>query len=163
MKNYFFVCLSLFLLSACSSLKKSVFYGGLAGAAIGAAAGNTLSPDPESRIPNTAVWGSLGALAGAAIGYFFHMDDPENRELPSMILPSGEVPLSKDKKINEAIVIPSDSRKYKVETGPLPIHLKGKVKNPYIIEHVIPERVEELKNGKTITIEGHKAWEVSFE
>lgn len=163
MKINSFIYLSVFLLISCSSLKKSVIYGGLAGAAIGAAAGNALSPNPESRMPNTAVWGSLGLLGGAALGYLFHMDDPENRELPSMILPSGEAPSAKDKKLNEAIVIPSDSRKYKVEAGPLPTHLKGKVKNPYIIEHVIPERVEELRNGKTITIEAHKAWEVSFE
>ena len=163
MKSNLFIFLSLFILCSCSSLKKSIIYGGLAGTIIGAAGGNALSPDSESRMPNTVVWGSLGALGGAALGYLFHMDDPENRELPSMILPSGEVPLSRDNKLNEAIVIPSDSKKYKVETGPLPIHLKGKVKNPYIIEHIIPERVEELKNGKTITIEAHKAWEVSFE
>lgn len=163
MKFHPFTYLFLLTLCSCSSMRKSVIYGGLAGAAIGAVAGNSLSPDPESRMPNTAVWGSLGALGGAALGYIFHMDDPENRDLPSMILPSGEIPLSRDKKLNEAIVIPSDSKKYEVEAGPLPDHLKGKVKQPYIIEHVIPERVEELKNGKTITIEAHKAWEVSFE
>lgn len=158
-----FLLILLILLSSCSSLKKSIIYGSLAGAAIGAVAGNTLSPDSESRMPNTAMWGSLGTLGGATLGYIFHMDDPENRDLPSMILPSGEAPLTSDKKLKEALVIPADTKKYKVETGPLPIHLKGKVKNPYIIEHVIPERVEELKNGKTITIEAHKAWEVSFE
>lgn len=163
MKFYPFTFLLLLNLCSCSSMRKSIIYGGLAGAAIGAVAGNALSPDPESRMPNTAVWGSLGALGGAALGYIFHMDDPENRDLPSMILPSGEIPLSRDKKLNEAIVIPTDSKKYEVEAGPLPDHLKGKVKQPYIIEHVIPERVEELKNGKTITIEAHKAWEVSFE
>lgn len=161
-KQYVFLILLIFLFS-CSSLKKSVIYGGIAGGAIGAVAGNALSPDPESRMPNTAVWGSLGALGGAILGYLFHMDDPENQELPSMILPSSEIKVSKDKKISESIVIPSDSKKYEIETGPLPEHLKGKVKKPFIIEHVIPERIEELKNGKTITIETHKAWEVSFE
>ena len=33
-----------------------------------------------------AIWGSVGALLGAGLGYFFFMDDPENREMPSMIL-----------------------------------------------------------------------------
>lgn len=163
MKYHFLIWLSLFFFNSCSSMRKSIVYGGIAGATIGAVAGNALSPDSESRIPNTAVWGSIGVLGGALLGYLFHMDDPENRELPSMILPEGEAPLSRDKKLNEALVIPADSKKYKVETGPLPTHLKGKVKNPFIIEHIIPERVEELKNGKTITIESHKAWEVSFE
>lgn len=163
MKKKLILLITLFTIGSCSSLNKSIIYGGIAGTAIGAVAGNALSPDAESRMPNTAVWGSIGALGGAALGYLFHMDDPDNRDLPSMILPSGEPSPSRDKKLNEAIVIPADSKKYKVETGPLPTHLKGKVKNPYIIEHVIPERVEELKNGKTITIEAHKAWEVSFE
>jgi hypothetical protein len=163
MKSNLFILIFLLGITSCSSLKKSLVYGGLAGAAIGVAGGNALSPDPESRNPNMAVWGSLGLIIGAGLGYLFHMDDPENRELPSMILPSGEKPYSDDQKFNKAIIIPSDSKKYKVESGPLPDHLKNKVKKPYVIEHEIPERIEELKNGKTITIEAHKAWEVSFE
>jgi hypothetical protein len=164
MKSKLFIILSLLIItSSCSSLNKSLIYGGLAGSAIGIAGGHALSPDSESRIPNMAVWGSLGLLAGAGLGYLFHMDDPENRELPSMILPSGERPHSQDGKFNQAIIIPKDSKKYKIESGPLPDHLKNKVKKPFVIEHEIPERIEELKNGKTITIEAHKAWEVSFE
>lgn len=50
-----------------------------------------------------------------------------------------------------------------MESGPLPDYLKDKVKAPVIIEHEIPERVEQLENGKTITVEKHKAWEYSFE
>jgi hypothetical protein len=163
MKLTIIIILSLLGFSSCSSLKKSLIYGGLTGTAIGVAGGNALSPDSESRNPNMVVWGSLGLIIGAGLGYLFHMDDPENRELPSMILPSGQKPYTRDGKFNEAIVIPSDSKKYEVESGPLPEHLKGKVKKPFIIEHIIPERVEELKSGKTITIEAHKAWEVSFE
>ncbi|HXH74376.1 MAG TPA: hypothetical protein VNJ08_05400 [Bacteriovoracaceae bacterium] len=163
MKFQIVLLIILMILTSCSSVKKSLLYGGMAGAAIGVIAGSALSPDPESKAPNMAVWGSLGLLAGAGLGYFFHMDDPENRELPSMILPSGERSTSLKGKLDEAIVFPSESKKFKVETGPLPNHLKDKVKNPYIIEHTIPERVEEMKNGKTITIEAHKAWEVSFE
>lgn len=151
------------LVQSCSTLKKSLLYGGIAGGSIGVIAGNTLSPDSESRIPNMAVWGSLGLISGAALGYLFFADDPENRELPSMIVPNNEKGAISNSKFNEAIVIPTDSKKYEVETGPLPERLKGKVKKPFLIEHEIPERVEELKNGKTITIEAHKAWEVSFE
>lgn len=163
MKHFHLIFLLLLFCQSCSSLKKSLIYGGLAGTAIGATAGNALSPDAESRIPNMAVWGSLGLILGAGLGYFFYTDDPENQELPSMILPNNEKQTLQGGKMNETLVLPSSSKKYEVESGPLPDHLKNKVKRPFIIEHEIPERVEELKNGKTITIESHKAWEVSFE
>jgi len=128
----------------------------------------TMSPNKESLAPNMAVWGSLGALVGAALGYLFFMDDPENRELPSMIA-KGTSPKNKAEffdpinKIEAVTINPNDSKKYKLESGPLPDHLKGKVQTPFIIEHDIPERVEHLENGKAITVEQHKAWEVDYE
>ena len=156
---------SLILLVSCSSLRKSLIYGGLAGSAIGIVGGHSLSPDKESVQPNMAIWGSLGALMGAGLGYLFYTDDPENRELPQMILPQGgNVGANvKRKEFEVPSIKPSDSKKYKLETGPLPEHLKGKVKSPFIIEHEIPETVEQMENGKTITVESHKAWEVSYE
>lgn len=165
MKSKVILLILLGSLASCSTLKKSVFYGGLVGGGIGVAGGAALSPNPESRNPNMAVWGSVGALIGAGLGYFFFQEDPENHELPSMIIPKreGEYKTGRDQKFEKDIVIPKDSKKYKVETGPLPEHLKGKVKKPFIIEHIIPERVEALENGKSITVEQHKAWEVSFE
>lgn len=41
--------------------------------------GASLSPDRESKVPNMAVWGSIGALVGAGLGYIFFTDDPENK------------------------------------------------------------------------------------
>ena len=114
-----------------------------------------------------AVWGSIGALVGATLGYIFFMDDPENRELPTMLqgrdAKKENFDLAPVNRIPPTAITPKDSKKYKLETGPLPDYLKGKVQTPFIIEHEIPERVEKLENGKAITIEGHKAWEVDYE
>ena len=74
--------------TSCSTMRKSVFYGGLSGITLGIVGSATLSPNKESIAPNMAIWGSLGALVGATLGYLFFMEDPENRELPSM-MPAG--------------------------------------------------------------------------
>jgi len=155
--------------TSCSTMKRSVSYGGLSGMSLGLAGSAALSPNKESIAPNMAIWGSLGALIGAGLGYLFFVDDPENRELPSMIhkgnskINRPSYDMAPINNIGTNIGTIKDSKKYKLESGPLPEHLKGKVQSPFIIEHEIPERVERLENGKAITIEKHKAWEVDFE
>ncbi|MGZ3789422.1 MAG: hypothetical protein ACXVLQ_12915 [Bacteriovorax sp.] len=163
---FFSACI--LLTTSCSTMRKSIFYGGLTGIGLGVVGSATLSPNKESIAPNVAVWGSVGALVGAILGYLFFMEDPENRELPSM-MPSGMSSrnraelLSPINQLEAVTITPKDSKKYKLESGPLPAHLKGKVQTPVIIEHEIPERVEHLENGKAITVEQHKAWEVDYE
>jgi len=163
------ICMVLFTTTSCSTMKRSVFYGGLSGMSLGIVGSVTLSPNKESIAPNMAIWGSLGALVGAGLGYLFFVDDPENRDLPSMIQKSSSrvskssYELEPVNKIGANIGTIKDSKKYKLESGPLPEYLKGKVQSPFIIEHEIPERVERLENGKAITIEKHKAWEVDYE
>lgn len=149
------------LSSACSTLKKSLIYGGIAGATIGATAGSALSPDKYSRTGNALIFGGMGALLGAGLGYLFFKDDPENRDLPTMIY---EEDISKSVEgLSPTVIKPEKSSVYRVDSLNLPSNLKDKIQNPSIIEHQIPERSEKLGNGRSVIIEGHKAWEVSFE
>ncbi len=152
----------LFLGSSCASLKKSMVYGGLAGGGIGAFSGSALSPDSYSKTPNALIWGGLGMAAGAALGYFFFKDDPENRELPQMILQENKkIPTTED--FATPVIIPSSAVKYRVMDVPLPEGLKQKVPRPSIIEMTIPERIQKLEDGRTIIIDEHKATEVVYE
>jgi hypothetical protein len=150
------------LISSCSSLKKSMVYGGLSGGAIGAFAGSSLSPDSYSKTPNALIWGGVGLALGSALGYFFFNDDPENRELPQMILKE-EKRMNTSEDFAAPVIIPSSATKYKVNDAPLPEALKGKVPRPSIIEMTIPERIQKLENGRTLVIEEHKATEIVYE
>jgi hypothetical protein len=161
MKNIILLGL-LFISVSCSSLRKSLVYGGLAGGAIGAAAGSSLSPDAYSRTPNALIWGGVGLAAGAALGYFFFKDDPENRELPQMIL-KDEKKIKTSDDFSNPVIIPSSATKYKVKEVELPESLRAKVPKPSIIELTIPERIQKLENGRTLVIESHKATEVVYE
>ena len=162
MKHVFLILILLITLSSCSSLRKSLVYGGIAGGAIGGFAGSSLSPDSYSKTPNTLVWGGVGAVLGAALGYFFFQDDPENRELPSMILKDEPKALNAESFTNPTI-IPLEASRYKVQNSDLPESLRSKVPKPSIIEMTIPESIQKLENGRTLVIEEHKATEIVYE
>lgn len=148
--------------TSCSSLKKSLVYGGLSGGAIGAVAGSSLSPDAYSRAPNAFIWGGLGLVTGAALGYFFFKEDPENRDLPQMILRENKK-MDRSEDYTGPVIIPTSALKYKVQDTDLPPSLKSKIPKPSIIELTIPERIQKLENGRTLVIEEHKATEVIYE
>lgn len=151
-----------FSLTSCTTMRKSLVYGGLAGGAIGAFAGSSLSPDSYSKAPNAVLWGGIGALAGAALGYFFFNDDPENRELPQMIMRDNKK-MRTSEEFSAPMIIPTEASQYKIKSGPIPESLKSKIPKPSIIEMTIPERIQHLDNGRTLVIEEHKATEIVYE
>lgn len=159
-KNILLILLLTFNIS-CSSLKKSVVWGGVSGASIGAVAGSAFSPDKYSRTGNSLIFGGLGALIGAGLGWMFFKDDPENRDLPSMILERGRDNQEEYKEVGTKI-IPKESKIFKVQNLDLPLDLKRRVEAPTVIEHIIPER-EEKTGSKSLIIQEHKAWEVLYE
>ena len=162
MKTRSLLLLTLLAMPSCTTLRKSIVYGGLAGGAIGAFAGSSLSPDTYSKTPNALIWGGLGVLAGSALGYFFFQDDPENRELPQMILKDpNKLQASED--FTAPYIIPTEATRHKLGNGSLPESLRSKVPKPSIIEMTIPERIQTLPNGRTLVIEEHKATEVIYE
>lgn len=160
----FLILMFLFTLSSCSSLKKSMIYSGLSFGAVGGLAGASLSPDKYSKPHNAAIWGGVGAILGAGLAYMFWNDDPENNALKPMIIPGQKIDEG-NLESSKQIVIPEQSSRYKLnDLGvEVPSHIKEKLPKAYVIEHVIPERTEKLNNGKSISIESHKAYEVSFE
>ena len=74
-----------FLMSSCSSLKKTLVYSGAAGALTGGVAGSALSPNKESRQANALIWGLVGAGVAAGAGYLLYKEDPRNYKLKNML------------------------------------------------------------------------------
>lgn len=160
----FFLMSGLIFMSSCSSLKKSMIYSGVTFGAAGAFAGVSLSPDSYSKPHNAVILGGLGVLLGTGLAYYFWKDDPENKDLPSMILPENNLNTENIESAKQ-IIIPKRSSKYHLKDLGLdvPENIKNKLPKAYVIEHVIPERVEKLNDGKSIVVDEHNAYEVSFE
>jgi hypothetical protein len=161
MKVLSLITLLSILTLSCTSLRKSLVYGGISGGAIGGFAGSSLSPDSYSKTPNTLIWGGVGVALGAALGYFFFKEDPENRDLPQMILDDKKMKTSED--FTAPFIVPTKAVQYKIKEGSLPESLRSKIPKPSIIEMTIPERIQKLENGRTLVIEEHKATEIVYE
>lgn len=160
----------LFLCTSCSSLKKSIATGAILGGVTAAGGGAIFSPDPYSRDKNAYMFGVLGALVGAGLGYLFHEEPKKPGYKSPMILDEPvqnhqEVPLfdfSPELKSVKPEVNFKPVKKYEVPQEKLPPELEGKVKKQYIIEYEADARTIDLGN-RTIQISPFKAWEHTYE
>lgn len=166
-----FKCLLLlFLLTSCSSLKRTLVTSAATGAVIGGAGGAVFSPDEQSRDKNAYLFGLLGAAAAAGVGYLLYDDPNKKKAQPPMILDEGiqnhkEVPLfdfSPELKDIRPEVTFKPVKKYEVPMVKLPKELEGKVKKQYIIEYEAQARTINIGN-RTIEISPFKALEHVYE
>lgn len=164
MKNLILL-ISICSLAGCSSLKKSLAYGGLVGGVLGGFAGAELSPNKESKMANALVFGTTGIVAGAALAYYFRADDPDNREMDQMILEDKKELSHFNEAKNEKIkVIPAKTtNEIKVVGDLVPEELREVVKKQVIREHILPQRVEKGADGKTFVYPESKVIEYDYE
>lgn len=165
MKNISIIIMTTLITTSCSSLNSTLVYGSLSGAAVGAIAGHTLSPDKESDVFNTVTWGAVGAFIGAVVAYLLRADDPDNQEMKQMIrkdkIETDQRPLNED--FGFQLIKANDSKSYVVPDQSLPERLKGKVKKQIVTEHIINERVEKKEGGKTIVYPETKVYEYDYQ
>lgn len=149
-------------LSSCSSIDKSMIYSGLAGAVIGGFVGRFASPDRESDKVNIAIGSIIGGISGAGVGAYFFNQDPDNRNMKTMLNTSS----SNQNSLNHfEIGVPISEKFYTItpDTSNIPEHLKDKVKKQIIIEKTIPERVVKGEGGKATLIPETKVIEFDYQ
>lgn len=162
MKIKIFIIIALLTSSSCSSLNKTLLYSAVTGSIVGGIAGKMLSPDRESNGFNTGLGLVAGAAVGAGVGYMLFKEDPDNRELKTMI----DAPdMKRVNVIPFDVGVPISENYYKVkpDTSNLPDHLKDKVKMQVIREKKIPSRVQEGTNGKSIFVPETTVIEYDYE
>ena len=170
------------LFSSCSSFRASILSGATSGALIGGISGAVLSPDRESTPANALLFSGLGALLGMGASYLIYKADPENQELPAMIMApekkfSGvEQSGDEGESIESPGVFGFDSelknlkpeikfvptKKYEVPLEKLPPELKDKVKKQFVLEYEVQSQTLQYQN-RTIEIGPFKAWEHVYE
>lgn len=165
----------LFVFSSCSSVERSALTGAMAGGSLGATGGAVFSPTDDSRDKNAYLFGVLGSLLGAGIGYLL-FEKPQNNKLQNQMLledsssqktqkESNELPLfdfAPELKDVRPEVSFKPTGRYEVPLKDVPPELEGKVRQQHIIEYEAEARTIELDN-RTIEISPFKAWEVIYE
>jgi uncharacterized membrane protein YeaQ/YmgE (transglycosylase-associated protein family) len=151
-------------MSSCSTLKKTIIYSSLTGAAVGSVSGVVLSPDKQSQSFNAAVFGIIGAAVAGLTGYALYKDDPRNYKLKQMLLPKKKIDTSRveinlgnfmiDAKLDK-------KEKYKVPLKKLPKALQGKVNKQFLIKYQSKERYVK-KGNKTFYIPAFDIYEHGY-
>lgn len=164
-KTFIFIILIPLTLTSCSSLDKSMIYSGLAGAVLGGFVGRFASPNQESDKFNAMLGVAIGAGVGAGVGAYFFRQDPDNREMKTMLNSPSEKQAKLDKQKEFEIGIPISEKFYTVtpDTTKVPASLKDKVKKQIIIEKTIPERMVSGEGGKTTLIPETKIIEFDYQ
>jgi hypothetical protein len=166
--------LVIFLLSSCSTLKKSVATSSLVAGLVGGIGGHIFSPSKEDQAKNAFLFGSLGATIGAGVGYGLYERPVSQQKLKHMLLEeskrevarkSQELPLfdfSPELKKMSPKVDFKPVNKFSVPLKDLPPELQGKVKKQFIIEYQSDAKTLKIGN-RTFEISPFKAWEHVYE
>ena len=155
-------------------MERSALAGAISGGGLGATGGAVFSPRQEDRDKNAYLFGVLGSLVGAGIGYLL-FDTPQKNKLQSpMLLDEKESKQSRQikelplfdfapelKDIKPEVTFEPTGR-YEVPLKDVPPELEGKVRQQHIIEYEAHAKTIELDN-RTIEISPFKAWEVIYE
>lgn len=159
--NKLLLVISILSLTGCSTLKRTLIYSSLIGGFAGSATGVVLSPNKESRKGNALLFGAVGAVASGLIGYALYKDDPRNYELKHMLMDEENKKLDIDLGgLNiDASLKAQDI--YKVPVKELPVELKGKVNQQYLIKYKSKERIIN-KGKKTYYIPDFEIYEHAY-
>jgi hypothetical protein len=148
--------------------------GGILGGFLGSAIGVSLSPNKESDNFNTNLGASLGLLSGVFIGHYlaikdFESDpqnfigDPieiENEELKPKARALNELSKINLQGLNLNITQNRGNKIYKATD--IPDAYGNYLKKQVLIEHKIPTKKIELKDGRTLILKDAKVLEHKF-
>ena len=149
--------------------------GGILGGFVGSAVGVSLSPNKESDNFNTNLGASVGAIAGAIAGHYMAIDnyknDPENFigdpiEIEDKKLTPKAKALKELTRLNlqglNLNISGKSNNIYKEQATDIPIEYSQYLKKQVLIEHKIPTKKIEFKDGRTLILKDAKVLEHKF-
>lgn len=165
MNHLFMLIFSLSFIS-CSTLKKSLVYPSVGGLVLGGAGGYFLSHEERgySKPGNAMIYGGIGALLGAGLGYLLYKDHPDQKKLSHMLGVEGKLkaPVVDSYPELDHSVLHGEYKLPVKSSKEIPSSLLGKLKSPTVKIYDIPSKVID-KDGKQIVIEKTKGYEYVLE